>query len=745
LLPQRKTQIEQLICLVLLIAIPALWLFPVLTGTEMPLSAESALFHPPWQEARPAGLEPDQAPLLETQALRFYPWYRFIHESAEAGEWPIWYPLEGFGMPFLAAWRTRALSPFSLPVYFLPLEQALALSVLLKLAVAGWCAFYVARRFGLHPATALFTAVTFQLSGPVYLCSAFPVSDVMPWFPLLLLFGERLLLGQVRAWPAGAIAIALMALGGDPETLGAAILFLLLYLLFRRLRARYAAHAGVEAAGLALALAAGLGLAGVQIAPWAEYVMQSAPHEQTGPASLQLRDAAAAFAPHFIDPERQSAAPVLRMLYTGPAPLLLLALWIALRRFTGGELRRHVEALFLAALGLILLAAVPASLRESVPLLRYLRPRHFLIAHAFAFSFMTAAAAEEWNELNPEQCKAALSRLLVYVPLLWGLLFAGIVSSSLRTGIPCAADLMPAALTAVCLIVLLVVTLLKPNVRYTGYTLALLAALTMGWTLRADVQRTDRELVFPETAFVRSLSAMETRVSGSRSLREWPLAAHGIPQVYNPCGITLRRYRDFIDRTREFPLLLRRTGSQALLLTKEDIQGSFAAVRPALKIQEVYPSGAILFRDLDAQERSRMIYSGRQAEAPVPKKLDPDQPPLLENCALPPEDDGMRARASVVEDARTRVVVEIEETRPGLLVLADAWYPGWQARVDGKKAAVHPVDLIFRGVEIGEGAHRVVFEYDPFSLKIGLGITGVSLLFVLFGLYTLYARGYNAR
>ena len=51
-----------------------------------------------------------------------------------------------------------------------------------------------------------------------------------------------------------------------------------------------------------------------------------------------------------------------------------------------------------------------------------------------------------------------------------------------------------------------------------------------------------------------------------------------------------------------------------------------------------------------------------------------------------------------------------------MLALHDTWYPGWVAEIDGKRAPILRADVLFRGVEVPAGRHRVVFRYAPFSL-----------------------------
>ena len=52
-----------------------------------------------------------------------------------------------------------------------------------------------------------------------------------------------------------------------------------------------------------------------------------------------------------------------------------------------------------------------------------------------------------------------------------------------------------------------------------------------------------------------------------------------------------------------------------------------------------------------------------------------------------------------------------------MLALHAIYYPGWIAEIDGKPAPVLRADVLFRGVEVPPGEHRVVFRYAPFSFE----------------------------
>ena len=73
------------------------------------------------------------------------------------------------------------------------------------------------------------------------------------------------------------------------------------------------------------------------------------------------------------------------------------------------------------------------------------------------------------------------------------------------------------------------------------------------------------------------------------------------------------------------------------------------------------------------------------------------------------------------------VVIEVDSDRPGVLVLHDLYYPGWEARVDGVQGTLLRANLLFRGVEVPAGHHIVEFSYHPLSLA-NLSVAARGLL-----------------
>jgi hypothetical protein len=73
--------------------------------------------------------------------------------------------------------------------------------------------------------------------------------------------------------------------------------------------------------------------------------------------------------------------------------------------------------------------------------------------------------------------------------------------------------------------------------------------------------------------------------------------------------------------------------------------------------------------------------------------------------------------------------VAVETPGPAYLVLSEVWYPGWRAWLDGREVPVYLANFAFRAVHLPEaGAHSVTLRFDPFSWKLGLGLSTLTWL-----------------
>jgi uncharacterized membrane protein YfhO len=75
-------------------------------------------------------------------------------------------------------------------------------------------------------------------------------------------------------------------------------------------------------------------------------------------------------------------------------------------------------------------------------------------------------------------------------------------------------------------------------------------------------------------------------------------------------------------------------------------------------------------------------------------------------------------------DHSTTLELHVRLQRPALLVVADVYFPGWEAKVatNGQPAQPTPiyrVDRCFRGVALPAGEHQVRLAYRPMSFRAG--------------------------
>jgi hypothetical protein len=109
--------------------------------------------------------------------------------------------------------------------------------------------------------------------------------------------------------------------------------------------------------------------------------------------------------------------------------------------------------------------------------------------------------------------------------------------------------------------------------------------------------------------------------------------------------------------------------------------------------------------------------------------FDPAQTVVLsDDQSVPRIENGRSSAATILSYAPEAVTIQAEG--PGYLVLTDAYYPGWQATVDGEPVDILRADVMFRAVALPAGAHVVEFVYRPWWLGVGMLLSGLSWLAV---------------
>ena len=150
---------------------------------------------------------------------------------------------------------------------------------------------------------------------------------------------------------------------------------------------------------------------------------------------------------------------------------------------------------------------------------------------------------------------------------------------------------------------------------------------------------------------------------------------------------------------------------------------------------------------VDDARRARFVSTARVIEkeedaraAVLAEDFDPNRVMVLTDA--PPslaekQEVTAGGTAEVVRETQRDLDVSVSAPAAGFLLLADTWYPGWTATVDGQPATIYRANLSLRGVQVPQGEHVVHFHYEMPGLAEGARVTAIALALLL--LWTLAA------
>lgn len=180
---------------------------------------------------------------------------------------------------------------------------------------------------------------------------------------------------------------------------------------------------------------------------------------------------------------------------------------------------------------------------------------------------------------------------------------------------------------------------------------------------------------------------------------------------------------------------------QITLLDDKSKARSLATLAAKNKFSLAYLSDTVaIWENQDAMPRAFVVHSAVIANDDMAfarlqdRSFQPSQVVLLsEGNALARRADASAAndRVEIKEYASEHIALTVQTDASGYLVLADSWYPGWQASVDGKSTPIYRADVLFRAIPIEPGLHTVVFEYQPMSFRVGAAASASSLVIAI--------------
>ncbi|MCB9135074.1 MAG: YfhO family protein [Anaerolineales bacterium] len=91
-------------------------------------------------------------------------------------------------------------------------------------------------------------------------------------------------------------------------------------------------------------------------------------------------------------------------------------------------------------------------------------------------------------------------------------------------------------------------------------------------------------------------------------------------------------------------------------------------------------------------------------------------------------EEGETANVQLLEESANEILLRVDGNSSGWVFIADTWYPGWTAEVNGEAAQVYRANYLFRAVQVPAGGGEVVLRYRPVGFWVGALISVTSCL-----------------
>jgi uncharacterized membrane protein YfhO len=211
---------------------------------------------------------------------------------------------------------------------------------------------------------------------------------------------------------------------------------------------------------------------------------------------------------------------------------------------------------------------------------------------------------------------------------------------------------------------------------------------------------------------------------------------------YNP--MILKRYLEYINKSQRFPgpaeavnvrYITELDNNLVRMLNVKYTVTETGGIRPL----DTYLPRAFVVSDAVTLPKEEILDFMASAD------FDPQRVVVLEQDqhtgtlklprpSLPVHHENAKTPLPVSEECRIlsfekdRIAVKVRINSAGCLVLSEMNYPGWKAYVNGSPAEILTGNYLFRTVPLTQGEHDVVLEFEPVAFRIGIVITGFSLL-----------------
>ena len=165
--------------------------------------------------------------------------------------------------------------------------------------------------------------------------------------------------------------------------------------------------------------------------------------------------------------------------------------------------------------------------------------------------------------------------------------------------------------------------------------------------------------------------------------------------------------------------------------------------RPDLKRLEQL-DGVWVYENLEVADRAFLVNDVRQVspEIVLPALLSPEfdwhqnafitEPlPVEQEAQLAAARPSASGEVAITHYEPEKIAIAVDSAEAAFLVLADAYYPGWRAEIDGQTVPIYETNGVLRGVYVPAGSHLIQFQFRPRILEIALLLAVAGILIAL--------------
>jgi hypothetical protein len=759
--------------LAVFIAATAFVYAPVLIG-RIPFPTADVFEFPLFARSAPAGFSARDVTRLGDigdLVTQFYPYRTITARAVRRGSLPFWNPYMLSGTAFLANPLSALFYPPNSLYYFLPTAAAWTLGFLLRALLPCIFTALFLRRIGGTTTGSIVAALLFTFSGFLTVWQGQSMIDALIWLPLICYAIVRLHADLSRTSMALlAIALAMLALAGHPETCVHVCLLAVTLTVFLA----FQSSAPIRFIGCFMCAALlSLGLAAIQLSPSVEWFLNAYRGlESTWPPAplwsvlgLVSRDiVAVSNAQNSFGLLLPNQAAYIGMMGFAAAPIALLS-----------SSKRY--AAFFALWGSVALSAAygigpTLHILQRMPFLKTLKHDRLVAIVIFSVAVLAGLGISAVEKLDIKDRKACVSAAILSLS---GVLVATMMIYNVRRLTSAIPEVLRTPkssewflLAAAAIIILR--TLTGPIARWFRIAVVILVGFDVCTFAYGFVPFARARNIYPPNELLDRLAAQETTPFRMSQLGScFPTNIQLMYGLYESGGyeIPLARIKKFAEgiAVKDDDAVVFTT--RAVLEVKDRrldmLNTKYLLVSEWDSLYEEFRKHPDRFRfvdsygDTDVYENLRAFPAAylvpaygieviSEDERQLERMKDPGfearwqvvLPGLPKDFVPPSSSLPVITTPSIQWTARDMNSFEMDVNASGssVLVVSQTYYPGWKAYVDDETVPIIRANYAFPSILVSSGPHHVRFSFEPWTFKLGLALTALTLVilgFMVFG------------